>query len=257
MEPDSAAHSRPIEHRSPASHNEGTLANTIREASSALDEMTPEQRIAWALDLFPDSTALSTSFGAQSAVLLHMASKLNPNIPVIFIDTGYHFTETYQFADQLADRLKLNLKVYQSTIGHAWQEARHGKLWEQGAEGLELYNRMNKVEPMQAALAELGVSAWMAGLRRQQARTRSNLPVVAIQEGRAKIHPIIDWTDRDVFAYLSAHSLPYHPLWEQGYVSIGDWHSTSRLTDGLTPEETRFNGIKRECGLHENVDFVI
>ena len=90
-------------------------------------------------------------------------------------------------------------------------------------------------------------------------KRRENLPVLAAQKGRLKIHPIIDWTDMDVGAYLTAHNLPYHPLWDDGYVSIGDWHTTTRLADGMSPEDTRFHGLKRECGLNEDLteDFVI
>jgi len=104
---------------------------------------------------------------------------------------------------------------------------------------------------MQRALRELGARAWLAGLRRAQATTRENLAVVARQNGRTKIHPIVDWSDRDIHRYLAHHGLPYHPLWHQGYVSIGDTHTSRPLTAGLTPEQTRFFGLKRECGLHE------
>jgi phosphoadenosine phosphosulfate reductase len=180
-----------------------------------------------------------------------------PGIPVILIDTGYLFPETYRFIDDLTDRLGLNLKVYRSNLSPAWQEARWGKLWEDGLEGLERYNDLNKVAPMDRALGELDLSAVMSGVRRQQSSTRENFSVLGMQKGRARIHPIVDWTDLDVGLYLTKHGLPYHPLWEEGYVSIGDWHTSRKLTDGMTPEESRFFGLKRECGLNENLDFVI
>jgi phosphoadenosine phosphosulfate reductase len=183
--------------------------------------------------------------------MLHLATRPAPDIPVIFIDTGYLFPETYRFADQLTKRLNLNLKVYRAEVTPAWLEARHGRLWEQGTEGLATYNQLVKVEPMQRALAELGARAWLAGLRRAQSSTREQLPVLATQAGRAKVLPIVDWTDRDVFRYLQANDLPYHPLWEQGYVSIGDTHTSRPLTSELTAEQTRFFGLKRECGIHD------
>lgn len=183
--------------------------------------------------------------------MLHLATRVAPDIPVVFVDTGYLFPETYLFADQLTKRLGLNLKVYRAAESPAWIEARHGKLWEKGAEGLATYNQIVKVEPMQRALAELGARAWLAGLRRVQASTRENLPVVSVQDGRAKILPIVEWTDRDVYRYLTDNDLPYHPLWEKGYVSIGDVHTTRPLTGDMTPEDTRFFGIKRECGIHD------
>lgn len=227
--------------------------------SRELEQKTAEERVAWALGKFGDRIAMTSSFGAQSAVLLHMATVQRPDIPVILIDTGYLFAETYHFVDRLTKDLDLNLRIYRSEISPAWQEARYGSLWEQGVEGIEKYNRINKVEPMDRALDELGLDATLAGIRRQQSSTRETLPVLAAQRGRMKIHPIIDWTDMDVGAYLTAHNLPYHPLWDDGYVSIGDWHTTTRLADGMSPEDTRFHGLKRECGLNEDLteDFVI
>ena len=194
---------------------------------------------------------MSTSFGAQSAVMLHLVTQVIPDIPVIFVDTGYLFPETYRFADALTARLRLNLKVYRAAESPAWIEARHGRLWEQGERGIDAYNEIMKVEPMRRALAELGAHAWLAGLRRAQSSTRDRLPVVSIQDGRAKILPIVTWSDRDVHGYLTENGLPYHPLWEEGYVSIGDVHTTRPLTAGITAEETRFFGLKRECGLHD------
>jgi phosphoadenosine phosphosulfate reductase len=218
-----------------------------------LESSGAEKRVAWALANFPGRVVLTSSFGAQSAVCLHMVVAQHADIPVVLIDTGYLFPETYRFIDELSERLALNLQIYRAPYGPAWQEARYGKLWEQGLEGIERYNHMNKVEPMQRALKELAALAWISGLRRQQAKSRQHLDVLLWRNGRCKVHPLIDWTDRDVYRYLSQHDLPYHPLWEQGYVSIGDVHTTRRLVDGMTPEETRFFGLKRECGLHEQV----
>jgi len=229
----------------------------LRSEALRLEKANPTARIQWALKTFPGKIALSSSFGAQSAVSLHMITQLCPDIPVILVDTGYFFPETYQFIDQLTERLKLNLKIYRNPITPAWQEARYGKLWEKGVEGIKQYNDMNKVEPMNQALDELQIDALFSGLRRQQSSSREKMPVVVSQRGRVKIHPIIDWTDMDVGMYLVENKLPYHPLWDEGYVSIGDTHTTRKLTDGMTAEDTRFFGLKRECGLNEGVDFQI
>jgi phosphoadenosine phosphosulfate reductase len=215
-----------------------------------LDSWDSERRIAWALEHLPGAHALSSSFGAQAAVSLHLVSSAAPSIPVILIDTGYLFPETYRFVDELVLRLGLNLKVYQPSVSPAWLEARHGRLWEQGIDGIERYNGLRKSEPMQRALADLGVASWFAGLRRQQSRSRRTIRPLELDRGRWKIHPICDWTDRQVFQYHSNHDLPYHPLWHQGYVSIGDWHTTRTLAEAGDPEATRFFGLKRECGLH-------
>ncbi|MGB7288733.1 MAG: phosphoadenylyl-sulfate reductase [Candidatus Macondimonas sp.] len=216
-----------------------------------LAEATAEERVAWALKQFGRSIVLTSSFGAQAAVCLHLVTSQRPDIPVILVDTGYLFPETYRYVDDLTERLGLNLNVYRAALTPAWQEARYGKLWEQDVEGLDRYNQMNKVEPMQRALKELGARAWITGLRRQQSASRQHLKVLGQQNGRIKVHPLVDWTDRDIYLYMTRHELPYHPLWHKGYVSIGDVHTTRPLGEGMTEEDTRFFGLKRECGLHE------
>jgi phosphoadenosine phosphosulfate reductase len=235
------------------------MERQIHEAHD-LESASAEERISWAVETYGDGLVMTTSFGIHSAVMLHLTTRLVPKIPVIFIDTGYLFPDTYLFARDLAERLDLNLKRFIPTMTAAEQEALFGRLWEKGPEGLKRYNHVNKVEPMDRAVRETGATAWLAGLRREQSDSRNDLPVIQQQNKVAKIHPIIDWDARRMHRYLVDHDLPYHPLWDQGYVSVGDWHSTSKLLDGMTEEQTRFNGQKRECGLHENsgrVDFQI
>ena len=237
---------------------EGLLALTKEEQVAALADINAElealsaqERVAWALEHLPGEFVLSSSFGIQAALMLHLVSQQKRDIPVILTDTGYLFPETYQFIDQLTERLQLNLKVYRAELSAAWQEARYGKLWEQGVEGIERYNQLNKVEPMARALSELNAKTWFSGLRREQSGSRGNLPVLAIQRGRFKFLPVIDWSNKDVFYYFKEHDLPYHPLWEQGYLSVGDTHTTTKWEPGMSEEQTRFFGLKRECGLHE------
>jgi phosphoadenosine phosphosulfate reductase len=225
-----------------------------------LEKATAQERVQWAVNTHGDGLVLTTSFGIQAAVMLHLVTRIAPKIPVIFIDTGYLFPETYRFAADLAKKLDLNLKTYVPAQTAAQQEALYGKLWEQGIDGLKRYNHLNKVEPMERAVRELGATGWLAGLRRSQASTRGQLPVVQHQNKITKVHPIIDWDNRTIHRYLTENGLNYHPLWEEGYVSVGDWHSTSKLEAGMTEEQTRFGGLKRECGLHEStgrVDFQI
>lgn len=217
-----------------------------------LDAATAQERVEWAWRVYGDGLVLSTSFGIQAAVMLHLVTRVVPRIPVVFVDTGYLFPETYRFAQELAERLELNLKTYVPAKTAAQQEALYGRRWEQGVEGLKRYHLLNKVEPMDRAIRELRATAWLAGLRRSQASTRENLQVVQRQNRMTKVHPILDWDNRRVHRYLTEHQLPYHPLWEQGYVSVGDWHSTTKLEPGMSEEQTRFGGLKRECGLHEH-----
>ncbi|WP_330946419.1 phosphoadenylyl-sulfate reductase [Thermomonas sp. LB-4] len=215
-----------------------------------LERLDAQSRIAWALQHLPGAHALSTSFGVQSAVTLHLLTRARPDIPVILVDTGYLFPETYRYADQLVERLNLDLKVYRPGIGIAWMEARFGRLWEAGSDGLRRYNQLRKVEPMQRALRELDVRCWHAGLRRGQSSSRSGIDVLQIKDGRFKFHPIADWSDTDVGAYMLLHDLPEHPLAREGYVSVGDVHTTAPLRPGMDAAQTRFFGLRRECGLH-------
>ncbi|NWC61788.1 phosphoadenosine phosphosulfate reductase [Cedecea sp. P7760] len=223
----------------------------LAEVNAQLEKLSAQQRVTWALENLPGEFVLSSSFGIQAAVCLHLVTQQRPDIPVILTDTGYLFPETYRFIDELTDKLKLNLQVFRATESPAWQEARYGKLWEQGVEGIERYNDINKVEPMNRALKTLEAKTWFAGLRREQSGSRANLPVLAVQREVFKILPIIDWDNRTVYQYLTEHGLTYHPLWDQGYLSVGDTHTTRKWEPGMAEEETRFFGLKRECGLHE------
>lgn len=223
----------------------------LAAVNQQLDALSAEERVAWALEHLPGQHALTSSFGIQAAVSLHLVAQQSPSIPVILTDTGYLFPETYQFIDSLQQQLQLNLHVYRAALSPAWQEARYGKLWEQGVEGLERYNQLNKVEPLNQALETLQVKTWFAGLRREQSESRSQLQVLSISRGIFKFLPIVDWDNRQVYQYLKKHGLSYHPLWEQGYLSVGDTHTTRKWEPGMREEETRFFGLKRECGLHE------
>ncbi|MBU2883650.1 phosphoadenylyl-sulfate reductase [Psychrosphaera sp. B3R10] len=236
------------------------LITDLAQINRDLSSLNAEKRVEWALENLPQQAMLSSSFGIQSAVMLHLVTQQMPDIPVVLTDTGYLFPETYQFIDQLAERLNLNLQIYRSDLSPAWQEARFGKLWEKGASGIKQYNQMNKVEPMRRALQELNVNTWFSGIRQGQSQSRAEKPVAEYSFIRGesqpvvKLHPILEWTNRDIYQYLQKHDLPYHPLWEEGYVSVGDMQTTQKLEAGMTEEETRFFGLTRECGLHEVSD---
>ncbi|NET38001.1 MAG: phosphoadenosine phosphosulfate reductase [Cyanothece sp. SIO1E1] len=210
------------------------------------------QIVKWAAETFQNNLVMSTSFGIQSAVMLHLVTALIPDIPVIWVDTGYLPPKTYLFAEQLTERLQLNLKVYQSAMSPARMEALYGKLWtHHDLESLNRYDLMRKVEPMQRALNELQAKAWLAGLRSEQTHHRQQLSFVSKQWNRYKLLPILCWHARDIYEYLTTYDLPYHPLFDEGYTTVGDWHSSRPLsaTDGHE-RDTRFHGLKQECGLH-------
>jgi phosphoadenosine phosphosulfate reductase len=220
--------------------------------SRCLGETDAQGVVEWSARTFGDGLVMSTSFGIQSAVLLHLATGVKPDLPVVWIDTGYLPPETYRFAEELTSSLDLDLRVYQSPLSPARMEALHGRLWERDdVESLDRYDRVRKVEPMQRALDELGATAWLAGLRADQTEHRKSLGVVGRQGGRFKVLPLLGWTARDVHRYLKRHDLPAHPFFERGYATVGDWHSSRPLGARDTHErDTRFGGRKQECGLH-------
>lgn len=233
--------------------NEPDIDNQLQRMNKQLMPLSAQQRVAWVFENLPDEIVLTSSFGLQSAVCLHLITQVKPEIPVILIDTGYLFAETYQFIDELTASLNLNLKVFNSPLSAGWIESRYGRLWEKGAEGIKQYNQMVKVKPMVNALDSLKVKTWFTGIRQSQSKSRQNIQPVSFINNRFKVMPIFDWSNRDIFLYLKTFNLPYHPLHEKGYVSIGDKHSSQPLSVGMLDEETRFNGLLRECGIHQEL----
>ena len=234
-----------------------TVDVNLRTVNQLLSNADSTLNISWAAETFRDGLVMSTSFGIHSAVTLHLATQICPDIPVIWIDTGYLPRETYKFAKELTEKLELNLHIYQSDMSPSRMEAEYGRLWlKKDVQSLNLYDRIRKVEPMQRALQELGATGWISGLRRQQTDYRQGLFPVTKQNGLYKVLPILNWSTDDVDNYLQANNLPYHPLYEQGYVTVGDRHSSRPLTaNDANERDTRFQGVKQECGLHLPADF--
>jgi phosphoadenosine phosphosulfate reductase len=191
----------------------------------------------------------TTSFGLQAGVMLHLLQQHAPKVPVVFIDTGFLFPETYRYAEELTSKFDLDLRIYQPAVSAARMQALWGNLWEGGKEGADRYAMLTKVEPMNRALRETGADVWLSGLRRTQSSTRVDRPFVERQKKTFKAYPILDWADAQVDLYFHQNGIPRHPLAEKGYVTMGDWHSTRPSENGET-ESTRFNGEKYECGLH-------
>lgn len=213
--------------------------NALTFAKAAAPAPGPLDRIRAAHDLHGDRLFVSTSFGAQAGVMLHMAKLAVPDIKVIFVDTGYLLPETYRFAEELTKKLDIDLHTYRPLRTAAQQEALHGKRWEGSEEDKQAYNLENKVEPMNRAVRDLGLTGWLSGLRRDQSERRAGLGFEERQGAVTKYYPILDMTGKDVYYYLKDHGLPNHPLVELGYTSIGDWHST------------KLGEQRAECGLHD------
>jgi phosphoadenosine phosphosulfate reductase len=208
------------------------------------------ERIRLLHERLGDHLVATTSFGIQAAVMLHLIHENAPQIPVVFIDTGFLFPETYQYAEELIALLpKLDLRIYQPAVSSARMQALWGNLWEGSKVEQERYALLTKIEPMNRALRDIGADVWLSGLRRSQSKTRSDRPFVEQQKKTLKAYPILDWADVQVELYLNQNNLPRHPLAAKGYLTMGDWHSTVPAENG-TAESTRFNGKKYECGLH-------
>lgn len=227
----------------------------VAAARRHLAPLTAQERLRWAQETFGPGFALTTSFGIQSAVLLHMVSVLGQQsgrpVPVIWVDTGYLPPETYQYADRLSQQLQLQLVVAQSPISPARMEALHGRLWETEQVGdLELYHRIRKVEPLDRALTEQGVTCWASGVRGSQTDHRRAMEPLDPVRQRWSLRPLLSWTNRDVYYYMEEHQLPQHPLFEQGYSTVGDWHSSAPDAGDISGRATRFGGLKQECGIH-------
>lgn len=231
----------------------GRMTQDLPRDRAHLEPLAPRDRLSWAAERYGSGFALTTSFGIQSAVLLHMLSSLpmGREIPVIWVDTGYLPPETYRYAEELTRRFDLHLHVAQSEISPARMEALHGQLWATGRmEDMELYLRLRKVEPLERALDALKVCCWASGVRRGQTDHRGTMTLLDSIRGRLSLRPLLQWTPRDVYYYMQEHDLPQHPLFEQGYSTVGDWHSSAPDGAEQSGRQTRFAGLKQECGIH-------
>lgn len=198
-----------------------------------------------------DSACVTSSFQAECVAVVHMITRLRPDIPVLFLDTGYHFKETYEYRDEIAARLDLNLVNLAAAKTVAEQEAEHGILYQTAP------NRccgFRKVEPLFGALA--GYRTWFTGLRRVQSPTRANLQEVEpfkLPTGAElrKVSPLAAWSDREVWGYLKAQGIPVLSLYDRGYTSIGCEPCTKLPDDPNNLRSGRWSGQQKlECGIH-------
>jgi phosphoadenosine phosphosulfate reductase len=222
----------------------------VAAANARLAGAPAEEVIAWAAAEFPGKLAVSCSFGGSSGmVLLDLALKVDGSISVVYVDTDYLFPETYATVKAVEERYGISALGFRSPLSTRTQELLHGPaLWEREP---DLCCAIRKVEPMRSALAPF--SAYLTGLRRDQAETRRETPVVQwdAKFGLVKINPMVDWDEKRVWAYIVGNNLPYNPLHDQGYPSIGCTNCTRAVKPGDDPRSGRWQGTdKVECGLH-------
>jgi phosphoadenosine phosphosulfate reductase len=207
----------------------------------------PRTVLEAAVETFGDKLALVSSFGAESAVLLHLASKVKPDIPVLFLDTGMLFGQTLDYRRQLAAKLGLtdvrDLRPAYQDLATADPEA---KLWQTDTDAC---CHVRKVLPLDRALAEFG--GWVTGRKRFHGGARLALPVVEQADHQVKFNPLANWTKEDLDAYAAEYDLPAHPLVAQGFPSIGCWPCTKPVEEGQDVRAGRWAGSeKTECGIH-------
>jgi len=221
------------------------------EAADKLEDRPADRILEWAAGVVP-RFVVTSSFGAESAVLLHLVSQVAPEVPVLFLDTGLHFDRTLAFRRELATDLGLSVVDLRPELSVAQQALRFGdELWLRDPDAC---CAMRKTTPLRTALRSF--DGWATGVRRVQTPERAATPVVEAREhdGRwlVKVAPLATWTDDDVDTYLRTHDLPRHPMADEGYPSIGCAPCTSQVAPGEDPRAGRwaaFDG-KTECGIH-------
>ncbi len=223
------------------------LRELVEEAAERLADASAEEVLAWAGQTFGSRLVVASSMG--DTVLVHLASRVLPGVDVLFLDTGYHFPETLQTRDRVAAAYDVNVRTMLPLRTVAQQDAEHGP---------RLHDRqpdqccaLRKVEPLERGLAPY--DAWVTGMRRDDAATRADIPLVGwdARRGKVKLNPIAAWSDDQVDAYLAYHDVVEHPLKAQGYPSIGCGPCTRAVRPGEDPRAGRWSGLeKTECGLH-------
>jgi phosphoadenosine phosphosulfate reductase len=221
----------------------------LKAKSREFEHAPPETILRHAIARYP-KIAISTAFGPEGCALVHLAANIKNDIRIFTIDTDFLFPESIELRQKFVEKYRINLTVLKGEVPLAEQERRHG---------LALYERdtdqccaLRKIEPTARAVA--GLDAWVAGLRRDQSRTRAAIDVFELYEpatgALVKVNPLLSWTRKDTWNYLHRHEVPYNPLLDRGYKSIGCWPCTRPVGDGEEERAGRWNGQKAECGIH-------
>ncbi len=225
------------------------------DASSRIQELepmtgeSPETILRWAYEAFGDKVTIASSFGAEDVMLIDLASRVYSHPDVFFLDTDLHFHETYQLVDAIEERYPVKLRRMSPELTLQQQAEKHGEaLW---ARDPDLCCNIRKVEPLKRALK--GYEAWITGVRRDQSPTRARAQAVEWDDkhGLVKVNPLVLLTSQDVWDWVHTHDVPYNPLHDQGYPSIGCMPCTQPVKPGEDPRSGRWAGFdKKECGLH-------
>ena len=217
-------------------------------ANARLEASSPQDILRWASSMFQPEVILTCSFQHDGVVLAHMLRGIAPWVPVVFIDTGFHFEETLTYLEEIRERFDLPIQIAGPSMPREEFAWKHGlDLYDQNP---DLCCSINKVEPLRQAL--VGVRCWINGRRRDQTLTRKVMTVVErFQGGIHKVNPLVAWSAKDTWAYMAKNSIPEHPLFEKGYASIGCAPCTRPIIAGEDERAGRWAGTgKKECGIH-------
>lgn len=225
----------------------------LEQLNKQFETAHPKDILAWSVENIPTGLVQTSAFNVDDLVITHILySELKHPVPVIFLDTLYHFTETLELVAKAKELYNLDLKTYKMPDVDSREAftAKYGEaLWDTD---ITQFHHVTKIEPLQRGLDELNTVAWITGRRRDQAVTRANMPVFELDnQGRIKVNPLAAWTRKDSWAYVAEHGVIYNPLHDQGYPSIGDEPITSKVGEGEDERAGRWRGTgKTECGIH-------
>lgn len=229
--------------------NEMPSRERIEQVTLSAEGWDAEQILAWAFESFGDGVAISSAFGVEGMVLIDMASRISKNFRLFTMDTGFFFPETYRLMETIERKYGVSIERANSLLSPEEQARIHGaELWKRDP---DLCCNLRKVEPLRRKLAEL--QAWITGIRRDQTKSRAGAAKIGWDEkfGLVKINPIANWTEDQVWRYIYDNGVPYNPLHDQNYPSIGCTHCTRPVSLGEGPRTGRWPGFaKTECGLH-------
>lgn len=225
------------------------MTRDLKAIQQVAEGWSPEQVLRWSFDHFGPGVQMASGFGAEGMALIDMAARLNADLRVFTVDTGFLFPETYQLIEAVEKRYRISVERVRSGVNPEEQAETFGpELW---AIDPDQCCRIRKVEPLKKKLATL--SAWITAIRRDQTSARASAGKVEWDRKfqLVKINPIADWTHKDVWNYLFANNVPYNPLHDRNYTSIGCTHCTRAIRPGEDPRAGRWSGFqKTECGLH-------
>lgn len=227
----------------------------LDELNQRFDTAHPKEILAWCVNNIPTGLVQTSAFNVDDLVItdiLYRDLKPVKPVPVLFLDTLYHFPQTLELVAKAKEIYHLNLQTYKTPDVDTREEfaARYGEaLWEKD---ITKFHHITKIEPLQRGLDELGTIAWITGRRRDQAVTRANMPVLELDnQGRLKVNPLANWTRNQSWVYVAEHGVIYNPLHDQGYPSIGDEPITTQVREGEDERAGRWRGMgKTECGIH-------